>query len=264
MTQAEAESLHTGTVVNLRDIGGHPTTSGHKVRTGLVFRSGQLAAGDDPDIGSLVADGLRMVYDLRTGEERDSVPDQIPDHVDSEHLDVLADSDDSIAASLGGVLDDAEAVNELLASGQVQAHYESTYRNFVSMASARTAYQRLFTDLAERDDVALFHCTAGKDRTGWAAVVLLQILGVDESLITADYLLSSKPVVAAFQPMIDAFASAGGRPELLTPVFEVTPAYLAAASSEVQIAFGSFDNYLDEGLGLSSDHLGALRSRLLH
>lgn len=262
--QMESDALHTGTVVNLRDVGGHPAADGRKVRTGLVFRSGQLAAHDDPEIATLVSDGLRRVYDLRTTEELDSVPDQIPDHVTSVHLDVLADSDESIAASLGEVMSDVASVNELLASGQVQSHYEATYRNLVSMASARAAYRQLFTGLAEGDEVALFHCTAGKDRTGWAAATLLEVLGVDRAVITADYLASSKPVVAAFQPMIDAFAQAGGNPTLLTPVFEVVPAYLDAAHSEVDIVFGSFDNYLAEGLGLTADHLGALRSRLLH
>lgn len=260
---ADDGGLRSGTVVNLRDIGGHPTTDGRRVRTGVVYRSGQLAAADDPRITDLVDSGLRTVYDLRSASEREAVPDQVPDHVTPVWLDVLADSTESIAASFGELANDISALNRLLGSDQMREHYRATYRNLVSMASARDAYHKLFRDLAVGEGVALFHCTAGKDRTGWAGAVLLEILGVDEDVITEDYLASSKPVVEAFMPVIDSFAEIGGDPDLLVPAFEVFPEYLEAARSEISVVFGSFDAYLADGLGLSDDHLDALRDRLV-
>ncbi len=94
--------------------------------------------------------------------------------------------------------------------------------------SDRAAYATLFSRLAEMDGPALFHCTAGKDRTGWAAAALLELLDVDREVILEDYLRSSEPVLASFRVVFERFAAAGGDPDVLIPVFAVLPDYLGA------------------------------------
>ncbi len=249
-------------ITNLRDVGGQRTVEGRRVRAGQLYRSGQLDHADEH--APLLEDlGLAVVYDLRTEGEATHLPDRLPPGVDLVHLDVLAGAESSVAAHLEDLFTDPVKADEILRSGDIAAHYLSTYRGLVTLESARASYRTLYSDLAGRSDVALFHCTAGKDRTGWAAAALLTLLGVDHDTVLADYLRSSEPVVESFRPIIDQFAAAGGDPDLLEPVFRVDPSYLDAAFDEVQLTFGSIERYFDEGLGLDADAQDALRARYL-
>jgi len=249
-------------ITNLRDVGGQSTVDGRKVRAGQLYRSGQLDHADE-HVPLLVGLDLAVVYDLRTVGEATNLPDRLPPGVELVHLDVLAGAESSLAAHLEDLFTDPVKAEELLRSGDITAHYLSTYRGLVTLASARASYNTLYSDLAARADVALFHCTAGKDRTGWAAAALLTMLGVPYDDVLADYLRSSEPVVESFRPIIDQFAAAGGDPELLEPVFRVDQSYLDAALDEVQLTFGSIEGYFTEGLGLDDDVLGTLRARYL-
>ncbi len=249
-------------ITNLRDVGGQTTAEGRTVRAGRLYRSGQLDHADE-HMAKLQDLDLAVVYDLRTQGESTHLPDRLPPGVELVHLDVLAGAESSVAAHLEDLFTDPIAAESVLRSGDISAHYLSTYRGLVSLASARESYQRLYTDLAARTDVALFHCTAGKDRTGWAAAALLTLLGVSYDDVLADYLRSSRPVVESFRPIIDQFAAAGGDPELLEPVFMVDRTYLDAAMDEVQLTFGSIEGYFGDGLGLDADVLEALRERYL-
>lgn len=249
-------------ITNLRDVGGQATVDGRTVRAGQLYRSGQLDHADE-HMALLEALDLAVVYDLRTEGEATTLPDRLPPGVELVHLDVLAGAESSVAAHLEDLFTDPVKADEILRSGDIAAHYLSTYRGLVSLASARSSYTTLYTDLASRSDVALFHCTAGKDRTGWAAAALLSLLGVPYDAVLADYLRSSAPVVESFRPIIDQFAAAGGDAALLEPVFMVDRTYLDAAMDEVQLTFGSIEAYFTDGLGLDTAAQDALRERFL-
>jgi len=250
-------------VTNLRDAGGQPTSDGGVVRTGVLYRSGQLNHTGDEAMAAIESLGLRSVYDLRTQSEVTALPDRVPEGVEIVHLDVLAGAQASVATHLEDLFSDPAAAEDVLRSGDIAQHYLSTYRDLVTLGSAQDSYRTLFTRLAERDEVALFHCTAGKDRTGWAGASLLTLLGVPADVVMEDYLRSSAPVVASFQPYIDRFAEAGGNPDLLVPVFCVEPQYLEAAFDQANIGYGSLEGYFREGLGLTDEHLASLRERLV-
>lgn len=250
-------------VTNLRDAGGHHTVDGHYVRSGVLFRSGQLAHSGDEAAAALERLGLGVVFDLRTSVELEALPDRVPEGVEVVHLDVLAGAEASVATHLADIFSDPTAAEEVLRSGDIGRHYVSTYRDLVTLDTARASYRRMFLELASRDQIALFHCTAGKDRTGWAAAALLTLLGVDPDAVTVDYLLSSDPVVASFRPLLDQFADAGGDPELLAPVFRVEPGYLDAARSQMVTSYGSIEGYFREGLELDPEVTDQLRERLV-
>lgn len=255
---ADPFALHG--IVNLRDVGGQATTHGRNVRTGVLYRSGQLDQTDGAGLADLE---LATVFDLRGHDEVEVAPDRLPDGVELVHLDVLADSRERIATHLTDLLTQPQLVEETLRSGAVEQHYRTTYRNLVLLDSARQAYATLFSRLAEHDRPALFHCTAGKDRTGWAAASLLELLGVDRATVTQDYLRSSEPVLASFRAVFDRFAEVGGDPAVLIPVFAVTEQYLDAAREAAEAEFGGVEGWFRDGLGLSDDQLDALRARLL-
>lgn len=135
-----------------------------------------------------------------------------------------------------------------------------TYRELVSMPSARTAYQAFYRGLlGERQSPSMFHCTTGKDRTGWAAASLLTLLGVAKDDVYEDYLLTNDRLVPALKPVFDRFGAAGGNPDLLIPVLGVDASYLDTAFAEVDKAFGGIEGYFADALGLDSHEQQRLR-----
>jgi protein-tyrosine phosphatase len=251
----------TRSVVNLRDLGGHRTSGGGRVRSGLLFRSGDLGGPSDATAACVADLGIRAVYDLRTVEERTTRPDHLPGNVAYVIADVLADT--SEATSPGGLamlLRDPRTAATALGDGGAERIFTAKYREFVTLPSALRAYRRLFEGIiAHPSRPSLFHCATGKDRTGWAAAALLLVVGVPEDEVLADYLRMDPALRAQFEPHLRAFAANGGDPALLEPMVGVRPEYLAASLETVRTAFGSIAGYFAGGLGID-----AAAQRLLH
>jgi protein-tyrosine phosphatase len=251
-------------VPNLRDLGGWPTQDGRRVTRGLVYRSDRLSRLGPPDVDALAGLGIRTVYDLRTREESVADPDVLPGRTELVGLDVLADSAMSITAHLLQLLNDPPAATEALHAAAVRELFGTAYRELITLPSARAAYRALFAGLAQPDRApALFHCTTGKDRTGWAAAALLLALGVSRADVMSDYLLTNERLVPALAPLFEAFDAAGGDHRVLLPVLGVRPHYLETALAEMTRRFGSVEGYFADGLQLPPDTLERLRTTLL-
>ncbi|MEU7605645.1 tyrosine-protein phosphatase [Streptomyces sp. NPDC040724] len=257
------------TVANLRDLGGTPLPGGRTVRPGLVLRSGQLDRLDldaDPVVAAL---GVRTVIDFRTDAERADHPDRIPGGARLLIGDVLADKlseagKKPAASQLKDLLSDPAVAEEHLGGGKAQALFAETYRSFVNSGSAQAAYRMLLTEAADPTaGPLLFHCTAGKDRTGWGATVILALLGADDETLMAEYLSVNPAVKQAFAPMIEGFTAAGGDPDIALALIGVFPSYLEAALDEVATRYGSMEKYVREGLGVPDETVDALRARLV-
>ncbi len=258
------ESLGIASIPNLRDLGGYATADGRVIRRGRVYRANQLARVSPADMTKLAALGLARAFDLRTDHERQATPDEVPDGVEVVPLDVLANVTGSAPAALGALLRDPGAADAALGDGRIDGLFVLAYRQFVMLESARAAYRQLFTDLADPASLpGLFHCTAGKDRTGWAAAALLSLCGVPRETVMADYLRSNACLLAFTDTIAGRYAAAGGNPEVVRLVFGVRPLYLEAAFAEVETVFGSIETYFADGLGLDADHQDALRALLL-
>ncbi|WP_150290998.1 tyrosine-protein phosphatase [Sphingobium estronivorans] len=252
-------ALHLSTAPNFRDIGGYRTVDGRWVKPGLIYRSDQLDRLSDGDLAAIGALRPGLLVDLRTETERKREPDRAPPGVRQQILDVAADS----SGSLGGDMRKAQAA---IASGQGAALLAAANRDFVSLPSARAAYGTLLRELAEGNDGPLiYHCTAGKDRTGWATAVILTLLGVPQETVMADFLASNRYLKAKNDATIAAMKASGAAfdPAFLEPVLTVRPEYLQNAFDEVQRRYGSFDAYARDGLGLSQADIAALRRRYL-
>jgi protein-tyrosine phosphatase len=248
------------TLPNLRDIGGHPTGDGGRVRPGLLFRSTDLGGLDDDGVTALERLGIRTVFDLRSVAEREGRPDRLPAGAEHVVVDVLRDSAGLTPADMERVLATPEGAERALGGGRAERFFVDAYREFVELPSAREAYGRLFRELAEPGRrPALVHCTTGKDRTGWAAATLLLLLGVPEGVVVEEYLRSGPEIAALFARNLAAFAALGGDPELLRPLIEVRPAYLEAALAAVRARYGTLDRYVADGLGLEAATLADLR-----
>jgi protein-tyrosine phosphatase len=246
---------------NVRDLGGYRSSDGLAVVPGLLFRADGLNRLSDTDISRLA--GLRTVIDLRT---RDEVLDLGPDRLPSGA--VLASFPVS-GGDLSWVYDlvssgDFAEQRRSLGDGRAAEFMAGTYRGFVADPRQRTAFAGALHVLGSFPPV-LFHCTGGKDRTGWLAVVLLLALGVPFGPVMSDYMASNEYLRGSYERLRGELVKAGllADPELLRPVMEVHPGYLEAALDEASRVYGSFESYLVRGLGLSEIPLRRLRNALL-
>lgn len=257
------KSIPVGSLPNLRDIGGYPVASGGKVRLGTLYRSVELSRLGEDDLGAFSRLGVRTVFDLRTEAERAAAPDILPEQVRTVVCDVLGESADAAPAQMMEVAADPARAAEMFGDGKALELFEGAYRQIVSSPGALRAYRRFFDGIAVAENrPALFHCTTGKDRTGWAAASTLLLLGVDEEHVFHDYELTNRDLLPAFGPLFEQFERDGGDPSILKPVLGVDPAYLRAALAEMRQRFGSIDGYFEKGLGIDAKGRGQLRSAL--
>ncbi|MGD6746077.1 tyrosine-protein phosphatase [Streptomyces sp. BH106] len=252
--------------VNVRDIGGYHARGRGRVRYGLVYRADALSDLTDADVAEVAGLRVGQVVDFRVPfEVRTDGADRLP-----AGLAVTARS-----VSDGGQYEqmmtaiaskDPAVQQELLGNGRAAAAMRATYRMFVTDAANRARFAETLRDAAYGGRGALlYHCTSGKDRTGWMTYVLLSLLGVDQRAAERDYLASN-----AFRAAHDAQVREGLRqaglmrnPDLLIPVQEVRMEYLDAAREQVRDAFGGMRGYVAEGLGVDRRVAGMLRARLV-
>ena len=267
MPQAPGAPSPIPSLPNLRDLGGYRGLDGRTVRGAEVFRSTDFSGLAPDDLPGLAKLGLRTVYDLRSTAERDAIPDPTLPDVTDIHLDVLADAGMSIPGNIGAFLSDPDTVAQAsagLSDGKARDMIAGTYREIVSIPSGVNGYRRFYQGLLGEDaGPVLFHCTTGKDRTGWAAASLLTLLGVAKDDVYHDYLLTNERLIPSLKPVFDGFAKAGGDPQLLVPVLGVDAAYLDAAFAEVDEKHGGIEQYFVETLGLGADALSAMREKYL-
>jgi protein-tyrosine phosphatase len=262
-TPEPGQNIAIGTVPNLRDLGGWPTPDG-TVRRGRLYRSAEFADLTGPDLAAFDALGIRTVYDMRTDAERAAQANELPAGVRHVVVDILKDATGTGPAQLLAVLDDPPAAKALLGGGKAVTLFEDGYRQIIDLPSALAGYRAFFEAIRRPENLpAAFHCTTGKDRTGWGAAALLLLLGVPYEQVLEEYLLTNAQLMPSLQPVLDRFAAAGGDTEVLMPVLGVRREYLDAAMAEMTERYGDIEGYFTEGLGLDADTIAALRSALI-
>ncbi|MFF7453031.1 tyrosine-protein phosphatase [Kitasatospora sp. NPDC008115] len=263
-----ARSLGLLGAVNARDLGGYRTAEGLVLRAGVVLRSDGLNRLTDEDLGRLTGLGLRRIVDLRSPDEvREAGPDRIADGMSLHQLPVFA-ADFDIYATLREALADRDPDKQrtLLGAGRADAMMTGLYRWFVTDRIARERFAAVLRLLADPGGAPLlFHCSAGKDRTGWTAAVLLTALGVDRETVVTDYLLTNERSAVVVEAVLEGFRTGGLmlEPELLLPVLRAERRYLEAAFEEVEAGWPDFGAFWADGLGLDEAVLAGLRANLL-
>lgn len=264
-TPHEIPSAH---LPNLRDVGGWPTLSGSTLRLGTLFRSAALSdpgVTTDPAVEAL---GLDLVVDMRTAAEVERRPDHLPRGARLVQVDILASTVGSFA-SLAGTLPAAVTEGRVgpdafLADLDARAVMRRTYEQFVTEPSARAGFAEVARTVARGGEgPTLLHCTAGKDRTGWATAVLMTAVGATPGAVFEEYLAVAPAVRALFAPDLERAVAVGLDAERLRPLLDVDASYLQAAFDRVEADFGSFDDYLHTGLGLEDTELDDLRAALV-
>ena len=231
---------------NFRDVGGYTTQDGRRVRRGQVFRSDHLGQLTQEDVSRLQALGVRHSLDFRGVAEYTATPYEIAG-VQRVALTIEPTVVARIQALVAqGIVPTAEEAVELMCE---------TYRDFVNHNAA--TFGRFLKHLLEQPTPQVFHCTAGKDRTGFAAALLLSALGVDRATIEHDYLLTNQ--LYRRDPRVEGHGPA----HVMQVLWQVQPAFLHAAFEAVDQQ-GGMQAYLHGPVGLDAQELQGLRSALLH
>ena len=235
---------------NLRDLGGYPTTDGRHVRRGLLFRAPALVALAPEDEQAIAALGLRTVCDFRGVRESEALPVLI---AGAAHVKLPIEP--SVGASLKDILRTGMASGHVSGEDMLEL-LRDAYQAYALSTFGR--YQAMFALLQDDANLPLlFHCSAGKDRTGFGAALLLTTLGVSWDHVLHDYLATNRlwrrEVARNFDlppPVKDALLAAHAT--LLTAAFDA-----------IRGAYGSIDAYLSEAIGLDAAARVALANRLL-
>jgi protein-tyrosine phosphatase len=216
---------------NFRDLAAHVSVP---LVRGTLYRSDHLGALDEEDARAIQALGIRRVLDFRGVAERTAAACRLPD-VTVHSL--------AIEPTVVQALDQLRSSGRDITAEDAVHHMQDTYRSFVRESTHRFA--EFFACLLESDEPTVFHCTAGKDRTGFAAALVLRALDVPEHEVLRDYLLTNellRPTNAASWSL---------PPHVVNVVWAVQPGFLQAAWDEIDSSWGGFDAYLREGLGLA-------------
>ncbi|MER6105730.1 tyrosine-protein phosphatase [Streptomyces sp. NPDC001832] len=259
-----ARAVPASTVINLRDLGGIALGPDHRVRPGAVLRSGQLSGLDAAQDMAVAALGIRTVVDLRTADERASAPDRLPPGARLFVADVLGDNPRVAPARLRALLADPVAAEQLLGRGKAEEMFAETYRQMVLSPGAAAAYRAFVETAADaRARPVLFHCTAGKDRTGWGTALLLMLVGASRDVVRAEFLAVNQAVRGVYAPYVQGFLDAGGDPEIASAITEVRPRYLDMALDAMDERWGGLDGYVRDGLRIPEVAVERLRSGLV-
>ncbi|WP_405829692.1 tyrosine-protein phosphatase [Streptomyces sp. NBC_00105] len=252
--------------VNVRDIGGYRTWTGGKVRQGLVYRSDALSKLTDADVTTVSGLGLTKVVDFRIPMELQyDGADRLPSGLTPTSRPV---SDLGLYGTLVGAIASGDPVTQeqMLGGGRAEAYMRDIYRTFVTSPENRAQFAATLREIADGSQgPVLYHCTSGKDRTGWTSYVLLRALAVPEDTAERDY-LASNTFRAAYDARLRAGLKQSGRmqnPDLLIPLQEVRQDYLDAATAQLEADYGSFYGYLTQGLGLDLRTLAKLQNKMV-
>lgn len=245
---------------NFRDLGGYPADGGVQVKWGVLYRSGHLAKMKSSDLRRFKQLGIDTIIDFRSDQEREKDPNRLPDSLifNTLSIPILDPSTSSWAAELKTAIQTRE------------------YQNFDPSEKMREWYQELAVGhvdqyrqfihgvLNAQGAPVLWHCTAGKDRTGFAAAILLRLLGVSQDIVEKDYLLSAK-YADQRKALIWMLRLSRGKEaaETVQTFFQVQKEWIEAAFQSIDAHWGNFETYSHEALGLSVSHISQLRDQLL-
>lgn len=240
-------------IENVRDLGGLLRIDGAKIRPGLLLRTGRLEKATDADVRRLADMGLAAVIDFRdTGEVR-RAPDRAVPGAAYHNLPALPNLADNFRRP-----DDPSYTAE-----EVHRDFRRIYRVLSQSNEAQEAYAAFFRILlASEGKPVLWHCTQGKDRTGVAALLLLTALGIDDTAIYRDYMLTNEFT----QGLLDMFEAMEDPPfslDIAREVFFVFEDNLRMYQHCIELEYGSVMNYLELALGVGPDEIETLERNYL-
>jgi protein-tyrosine phosphatase len=246
MSDSPARHLNLAGASNFRDLGGYPGKDGRAVRWRRIFRSNHLGHVTETDIEILRGLGLKTAFDFRGTEERAAAICGVAG-IAVHSLPI----EPTVVAALRARLAEGLA----LSSADALDVMRDSYRNYVRYSTP--SFRALFAHLLEDRAPLVIHCTAGKDRTGFACALILHALGVPDEVIAEDYLLTNR-----FYRR-DPSASSDLPDDVSQVLGSVQASFLAAGFEAIRADHGDLESYFTCGLGLGAVERAGLEARYL-
>ncbi len=260
VTPAAAPQLDS--LANFRDVAADGEIGGVQLNQGVFYRANAPRKTSEADLATLEELGITTAYDMRDQSEIDlpmiGGADILPADTEYRHTPIEF-------ANL------IELIFQVPTKTEADEYMRDTNRAFVTDADRRAGFAEVLQGLADGDDPQLFHCTSGKDRTGWVSYLLLSLAGVDNEAIVEDYLLSNDNLAADNAEILGimemtsgstgslGMANAGAVEALMT----VDESYLRAGMAQLEGDYGTVEAYLTDGLGLDQGTVDTLRTKLV-
>jgi len=241
-------------------MGGLPVAGGKKVKPRKLLRSGELCGMTDEEKSILAGDyGLAEIVDFRSAAEAVEKPDAVFSGVSNTNIDIMASAQELVVSFSN--------FESKTGRDDARRFMMSAYDMLTKDANATRCFRRFFGMAAkEREGALLFHCFAGKDRTGVTAAFILKILGADTDVIYEDYLKTNGQRKEENAAMLDIERKQGKAEDVLLVLNEflvVRREYLEHAFKNIDDIYGGFDNYVKNALGLSDSDIGRMKEMYL-
>jgi protein-tyrosine phosphatase len=248
-------------IANFRDLGGYPSDTGKQVKWGALYRAGTFAHSSDNDLRNLEQLQLVSLIDFRSSLEKEEEPNRLPDPTGFTVVEIPT-LDDGNKALVGEIMERIDSgdfdgfdpnLAMMNANRQFATEFTPQFRQFIH------------TVLEADGAPIVWHCSAGKDRTGFAAAILLRILGTPQDMVMQDYMASREHALEARKSQLLMLRVFKGQEaaDKLAIMMGVEEAWLNVAFETIDEQWGSFDNYLSQSLQLSHADIQRLRDNLL-
>ena len=254
--------------INFRDMGGYKTADGQQLKWQTLYRCGKLDQLSATAVSKVISLGIKSVVDFRFPEEVGKFPTPVAAFPDADffHWQSRRDPNKAVGQSWLEII-------ESNTPDQLSDFFAEKY--IIYLSSHAEIYARMLEQLATQQTPLVFHCAAGKDRTGLAAMLILSLLGVERATILEDYLLTQE----LLGKKIENWALGGAvlddqykeliniadqiPYEKLKPLFAADEKYLNHCWSHIDAEYGDVENYAREKLGVTDPMISDLKKNLL-
>ena len=232
---------------NFRDLGGYPSQDQKHVKWGHLYRSADVSKLTENDFKTLSDLHLATVCDLRGPDELKTNPDKLP--VGIQYINLPAGSENTrVNMNYGKINGDSMIRSGYTKTDHLKAKYKPMFDQLLALPS---------------DKSLMFHCTAGKDRTGMGAALILSALSIDRKYILADYAATNIFWKDAREKMLAGMAQRGMDASALKPMLAADPKYLELFFNTIDSKYGSMDKFLREEMELSAEKITKLKGLYL-
>lgn len=245
---------------NFRELGGYTGRNGRHVKYGVFYRSPALAnLRTEEDRNRFLELGIKTVFDFRSEKERESAPDPKFDGIRYFALNAITEKDGSeVNFDLEAIAKSEEGMARVL---------EGVHESYGRLPFSNDAYRALFQAIVSDETPILFHCTAGKDRTGVAAALILTMLGVSREDVIKDYLLTNEYRSRGRQDLAKLFMKMGVDEENAVRISNIAAGVkaesLISSLDAIEERYPSFEKYLETEYGIGAEELETIRNRYL-